>query len=418
MLCFGVPGAAQGDPPCYDATCDGSHDGQCVPVYCGLYPCPTCGYQYPCITPCDVPGTCCVRGGCIETLRASCDAAGGSFVAMGYSCGAATCVDAAEYLAALGPGSSNPNRVRAFLADGSLVADLFAYGAASWGANVSRGDVLGQGTSQILTGPGPGPGFGSQVRAFDATGTPLPSINFYAYGTQRYGVNVSAANLDGDYPDEILTGPGPGAVFGPHVRGFDRTGTISAIKNLSFFAYATLSYGVNVSGFARPTADPIFTGPGPGPSFGPDVRGFTYGAGGVAPLAGARFWPFSNPGYGARVAGEESRSFLLAAAHGPGPALDAEVRGFGWLGAIVPLAGCDVAPFPSLYGAHIAVGDLNGAVWPEIAAGPGPDPATAALLQGYHYDETRALLAPLNAAYVAFSGTAYGIDVGVGNVVN
>ena len=47
-----------------------------------------------------------------------------------------------------------------------------------------------------------------------------PGVSFLAYATPRWGVNVAAADLDGDGVDEILTGAGPGAVFGPHVRGW------------------------------------------------------------------------------------------------------------------------------------------------------------------------------------------------------
>lgn len=38
---------------------------------------------------------------------------------------------------------------------------------------------------------------------------------------KRFGVNVSTAELEGDGYSEILTGAGPGAIFGPHVRGFN-----------------------------------------------------------------------------------------------------------------------------------------------------------------------------------------------------
>ncbi len=44
-----------------------------------------------------------------------------------------------------------------------------------------------------------------------------------------------------------MAGPGPGAVFGPHVRAFNYDGqALAAIAKVSFFAYATLKYGANV----------------------------------------------------------------------------------------------------------------------------------------------------------------------------
>ncbi|MFN7972418.1 MAG: hypothetical protein U0166_08725 [Acidobacteriota bacterium] len=80
----------------------------------------------------------------------------------------------------------------------------------------------------IVTGPGPGPTFGPPVRGwrYKATGITdyIPSINFYAYNTLSYGVNVGTGDVfddpaTGDY-EEILTGAGPGAIFGPHVRSW------------------------------------------------------------------------------------------------------------------------------------------------------------------------------------------------------
>ena len=62
-------------------------------------------------------------------------------------------------------------------------------------------------------------------------------MSFLAYGTHRWGVNVACGDLDGDGIDEIVTGPGPGAVFGPHVRGWNYDGTaLTAIPGVSFLA--------------------------------------------------------------------------------------------------------------------------------------------------------------------------------------
>ncbi|MFN7971425.1 MAG: PKD domain-containing protein [Acidobacteriota bacterium] len=129
------------------------------------------------------------------------------------------------------------------------VSSWGAYGAPDWGANVAAVDMVAGGTTEVATGPGPGPSYGPQVRGFSATGGALSKVNFYAYGTLRYGVHPGGGDLDGDGHHEILTTPGPGAVFGPHVRGWNYdNAAISSIAKISFFAYSTLRYGARVAG--------------------------------------------------------------------------------------------------------------------------------------------------------------------------
>ena len=111
-------------------------------------------------------------------------------------------------------------RVRIYDGTGAPTAvDFQAYGSANWGTNVSAGAIDADGIDEILTGPGPGDIYGPHVRAWHEDGSPAPKVNFYAYFTLRFGVNVTTGDVDMDGFDEIVTGAGPGAVFGPHVRG-------------------------------------------------------------------------------------------------------------------------------------------------------------------------------------------------------
>lgn len=106
-------------------------------------------------------------------------------------------------------------------------------------ASIAVADINGDSNLEIIVGAGPGGG--PQVRVFDLKGNPL--LNFFAYDEKfRGGVNVAAADLNGDGKAEIITGAGPGG--GPHVRYFDEKGQF--INH--FFAYdKELRKGVRVA---------------------------------------------------------------------------------------------------------------------------------------------------------------------------
>ncbi len=124
-----------------------------------------------------------------------------------------------------------------------------------YGANVACGDLDGDGTEEILTGPGPGPGLGAHVRAFHfnagAPGSVSDAgVSFLAYPAGvDLGVHVEAVDLDNDGQAEIVTGPGPRAEFGAHVRAFDfapgQPGGVSD-TGVSFLAYPPgVGFGVS-----------------------------------------------------------------------------------------------------------------------------------------------------------------------------
>ena len=326
-----------------------------------------------------------------------------------------------DHIVGQGFGPGNANRVRVFTGAGTATpVDIMAYASGSWGATVASGDVDGDGLGEILTGPGPGAALGPQVRGFRRDGSGLARINFYAYGTLRFGVNVAAGSIDADAFDEIETGAGPGAVFGPHVRAFDfDAATVAPVVGVSFYGYGTLRYGINLSagdvdgdGYAE-----LVTGPGPSPVFAPQVRGFDHDGAGIGAVAGLDFVAFAVSGYGANVAAGDvdSDAFAdIAVAPGPGASHPARFRGFSFAaGSVATLVGFDTTPFASAFGGRVGLGDVDGLAGAELLCGAGRDPAADSTVRPFGYDGVT--LAPL-PTFVPFGTAGYGVNVAAGTL--
>jgi fibronectin-binding autotransporter adhesin len=126
------------------------------------------------------------------------------------------------------------------------------------GADVTAGDVDGDGKDEIITSPGVGGG--PHVRIFKTNGTVVSE--FYAYDASfTGGVWVTAGDVDGDGKDEIITSPGVGG--GPHVRIFKTNGTVVS----EFYAYnPSFNGGIDVSSgdVTGSLLDEVVTAPGAG----------------------------------------------------------------------------------------------------------------------------------------------------------
>jgi len=167
----------------------------------------------------------------------------------------------------VGAGKGGGPQIRVFMPDGTRIASFFAYDKNfRGGVDVATGDVDGDGVDEIITGPQAGGG--PHVRVFKASGTQIGS--FFAYPTtNRDGIRVTTADIDGDGIKEVVTGPSENS--GPHIRAFSMTGVIKQ----SFFAYEdTFRGGVDVAGGDTDNdgVDEIITGPQAGG--GPHVRIF------------------------------------------------------------------------------------------------------------------------------------------------
>ena len=295
-----------------------------------------------------------------------------------------------------GPATGNPPLVRTWsvLAPGGPLAGWEAYGVAGYGVNVACADLDGDGLDEVLSGPGPGDVLGPHVRAFTPRGSPLAWVSFLAYGTNRFGVNVTGGDLDGDGYDEIITGAGPGEVFGPHVRGWNCDGgAASPLSGVSFFAYGTPKWGVNVccGDLDGDGCDEIVTGAGPGAVYGPHVRGWNYDGDSLSPMAAVSFMAYSTFKYGVNVTcgdldGDGIDEIVTGA--GPGSVFGSHVRGWSYDGtAVAPLHQVNFFAYDEAsFGVTVSAADLDGDGIDEILTMPGPDPAWPAQLRSWNVD--------------------------------
>ena len=312
-------------------------------------------------------------------------------------------VELPRLLTGPGPAPDNPPHVHLFPPESQAAPEyeFAAYGASSYGVNVSCGDVDGDLRDEILTGAGPGDIYGPHVRGFEYHGSaaePLAGLNFLAFGTNKWGVNVAAGDLDGDGYDEILTGAGPGAVFGPHVRGwdYDGNGTVAAMPGVSYFAYGTPKWGVNIAcgDIDGDGYDEIITGPGPGAVYGPHVRAWNFdGAPPVTPLNSVSFFAYGTNKFGLNVtAGDVDGDGIdeIITGAGPGAVFGPHVRGWNHDGGtIAPLPGFSFFAWSDdvRFGVNVSAGvDLNGDGRDELVAGRGPESAADTELKVFTYD--------------------------------
>jgi len=309
----------------------------------------------------------------------------------------------AGILAAPGPSRANPSLVRVFYPeqDSSPVYEYNAYGPPHYGAHVTCGNVQGDHFDEIITGPGPGTVFGPHVRGFQVEGIPLPGLSFLAYGTHRFGVHVAAGDLNQDGMDEIVTGPGPGAVFAPHVRAFSYDGfsSVKPLPGVGFRAYGHRQWGVNVTcgdvdgdGF-----DEIITGPGPGATFPPHIKAWNVDGGPATVISEVNFFAYGTWKCGVVVACgdvDEDQIDEIVTAPGPSNRLSAHIRGWNYDNTQVTLLqGFNFYAWPEVevkYGARIfASVDLLSDARDDLLVAPGPNPAMSSQIKVFQYTGSR-----------------------------
>jgi DNA-binding beta-propeller fold protein YncE len=156
-----------------------------------------------------------------------------------------------------GTGDGMAPQVRVFDSAGNAKAQFFAYASTlRTGVRVTTCDVNGDGLDEIITIPGKGAL--PQVRVLNAYGTPVTS-GFYALdGKFTGGANLSCGDIDGNGIKDIVVAASQGG--GPHVLVYDQNGKI----RVNFFAYDRNFRGgikvttADIDGDGR---DEIVTGP-------------------------------------------------------------------------------------------------------------------------------------------------------------
>lgn len=149
------------------------------------------------------------------------------------------------------PAKNSAPLIRVFDLNGILITEWIATGFGNTGLKVARGAHLGvEGGDQILLSAADGAP--SQVRAFEADGTPAPQHDAFApYPGFGGGASVSRGEFAGGgnmlLSDEIVTGAGTGG--GPVVRVVQRAADNPSLNTIGqFLAYdASYTGGVEVS---------------------------------------------------------------------------------------------------------------------------------------------------------------------------
>jgi hypothetical protein len=160
-----------------------------------------------------------------------------------------------ELITAPGPDPRAPAKIKVFKIDtssgvgqwrpGSQLMDFIVpFNVNGFGAHVAAGDLDGDGRAEIIVGAGPDPRKKAEVVIVYHEDGEYEFRKFTAYPGLLFGVNVAAADVDGDGISEIVAGPGPDLRAKSKVRIFRKDGTL--IKE--FQAYPdNIRLGVKVS---------------------------------------------------------------------------------------------------------------------------------------------------------------------------
>lgn len=232
---------------------------------------------------------------------------------------------------------------------GGIVSTFWAFGPSfTGGVNIAAADLDGDGKAEVIAGAGGGGG--PQVTVFDGL-SGQPKASWFAYDEGfRNGVRVAAGDTDGDGRAEVVTGAGYGG--GPDVRTFKVNPGTGAVQNVgAFWAFSSsFTGGVYVASGDTDGDGKAEIIAGAGPGGGPQVSVFK--AGGVQVSA---FFAYDSTFRGgvrvgaADLTGDGTAEVLAVA----GPTGAAQVNVYS-LPSATPIASTFGFPTNQLTGAFVA----------------------------------------------------------------
>jgi len=286
--------------------------------------------------------------------------------------------------------------VKVFDAAGVLVTKFLAYEANfRGGVRVAVGDVNGDGTPEIITGPGRGRS--PLVKVFDLAGNELPQFRIQAFpSTFKDGVFVAAGDVLGDGLTDIVVSPGRGK---SEVRVFEnRFGATVAdpINDLAPYKFNAFPASF-VGGVTVATGDIIAGGKrevvvGSGSGMRATVKAFNV----EAPAAAlVRTWlPLASSFRGgvfvatARIDGDAIDDLVVGAGQGGGSKVEIHSGGGGLLHSFVAYAGNAQQVNPQA-AVRVTARDTNAdGIADQILVGQGPNGRTRTIRSYQPLDAT------------------------------
>jgi sugar lactone lactonase YvrE len=289
-------------------------------------------------------------------------------------------------ITAKGPGVKNDALIKTYKADGTAVTPDLSALDSRYGANITSGDIDGDGTAEIIAGSGAGPENTTVVRIFKADKTIL--TEFTPYPGMKGGVHVLAADFDSDGSAEVAVAPAGGAENPGKVKiySYNKDKNKMAATGAEIIAQSGLS-GVNLAAadLAGNFAPALVTAP----VSGTDTEAGSVKLWKVDTTRGLGSWSI-DPAPVMEIPLQNKNGATVAAGDTDGDGRDELILGVSpdkttdASGSLVKIYKADGAEatrftvFDNKYGANVVAADLDGDGTVEIIVGLGPDPGAAA----------------------------------------
>ena len=293
-------------------------------------------------------------------------------------------------VAARGPWTKNDARIKGYKSNGVFAKFDVTPLDSKYGANVAVGDIDGDGTAELIVGAGPGSHNTAVVRILRADKTVLTEFTPF---DSMFGVNVAAADLNGDGIDEVIVAPA-GGIANPgtvKVYSYDSNANAGAggmvPTGIEFSAYSSWGANIAAADLEGDYALQIITGPGIHPTGNVDHRGDAVKIWSVDTSKGMGNWKVTlareiplNTKDGATVAAgdvdNDGKDEIIVGSSPdpmatPGSAENTKSQVIIFKGSGTEIKRIPV--FDEIHGVNVAAADLDGDGFADIIAGMGPD---------------------------------------------